>query len=179
MGLTGRSLSSERLAGRSTAPVGRVSTAPTPLVGAGKPFLVGRGSRPFKTRERRNSSSSATPGFLVAAPVGRCISAFAATLAGRVALTLPARSPRFARSLTVRTTLAGKSLRNGSELTTRRASAASAGRARAPSAPKSRAVIDVTARSCAGFTRRRLASSSPRIGRRRSEFGSRRGKLPP
>jgi hypothetical protein len=153
-------------AGRATAPVGRASTDPfEPPLGPGTSC---RASRPLKIRERRSSSSRRTPGFRVVAPVGLSVSSLGgATLAGRATVIRSLLSPAIRRSPAAYAGLTGKSVRNGSALTTRRASVSSAGLV-LPSPPKSFAGIVDTARYCAGFTRCKRAISSARSGRNRS-----------
>ena len=87
-------------AGRATAPVGRVSIVPAePEVGTGRSGRAGLASRPFKTRERRSSPSSDTPGVRAAAPVGlSCSSEVGFTLAGRAMVTGAVRLPAVVRS---------------------------------------------------------------------------------
>src|SRR6476661_1985654 len=78
-------------AGRTTAPVGRVSGVLVVVVTVGS---VGRGSLPLKTRERRRFSSNATPGVRAAAPVGRSGKATAGMeRAGRALIMRCVRSP--------------------------------------------------------------------------------------
>jgi len=141
--------------GLVTAPVGRASTSgPVVVLTAG---VDGRASRPFKTRVRRRSLSSGTPGVRVAAPVALStgwVLEFAR--AGRPTVISPVPPAVFSRA----GALAGKSVRNASEPIARLASASLALCGRRFSLPICWAEADVTARSEAGLTRRRFASSS-------------------
>lgn len=135
-------------AGRTTAPVGRASIAPSVTLGPVFSMgICGLGSRPLNTRERRNSLSSATPGVRTAAPVDRPGNSTAgATRAGRATVTRSLRSPLPPRSGMAFAGLTGRSPRNGSPLITRRADTSSAARNFLLSAPKSFADTPVTAR---------------------------------
>jgi hypothetical protein len=126
-------------AGLSTAPVGLTFNAP-PSFGV---LATETGSRPLKTRRRRRSLSSATPGVRGAAPVGLARPAPGMPGAGRAALTRPA-----AFVLLPGTTagLTGRSPRKGCAPTTRRARSLLAGCGRTARFPKSRAGTAVTAR---------------------------------
>lgn len=152
-------------AGRATAPVGRVSITP------GAAFSVvatGVGSRPLSTRERRNSLSRGTPGVRTAAPVCRAGKSRAGvTRAGRATITRSPPSPLALLAIAF-AGLTGRSPRNGSVPITRRARASFAG-CNLALVPKSLADAEVTARRCAGLTRRKFASSPARRGINRSE----------
>jgi hypothetical protein len=145
------SISRSGRAGRVTAPVGRVSTDPAaPPVGTWNPGRSASPSRPFRIRVRRSSLSSRTPGVLAAAPVGLSLSSLGgATLAGRATVKRSLRSPACPLaplSPAAYAGLIGRSVRNGSAFTARRASTSSAARVLVPSAPKSFAGRAVTAR---------------------------------
>ncbi len=145
--------------GRVTAPVGRASISPTEVV-VFVTGVTGLVSRPLNTRDLRSSSSSGTPGVRVDAPVeddeagGIVLDERLALLSVLVALSTVAG-------------LAGNPDRKGSSLIARRAIASSALLALKSSLPICFAFAVVTARSSAGLTRRRFASSSDRKAVRR------------
>jgi len=124
--------------GLVTTPVGRVSTGPAAPVVTG---TSRRCSRPFQTRERRNSRSSGTPGLRSAAPV---------LLSGQLVLrglsaraTVPGRAfppGRFSRCGRMGTSPTGLFS------TTRRLQRSSATRGRGLSRPKSLRFTVVTPR---------------------------------
>lgn len=137
--------------GRATAPVGLVSGV-RPVFAIGVPT----GSRPLNTRLRRSSLSKGTPGVRVVAPVGLKVAVDAGRAMRLSPLLLPA--PPVGRI--------GKSPRKGCASITRCAMSPLAARPRP--LPKSRAGIVFKARRYAGLMRRRLASSFPRSGLKRS-----------
>lgn len=128
------------VSGRSTTPVGGVGVAGVELV---SDLLVsddsGRlGSRPRNTRERLRSSSNGTPGVLSVAPVRPS----GISITGIIgALTDPSRR--------------GRSMRPGSESTTRRAIGSSAARPRRSPLPKSPRGTLVTPRHLGSLSSRR------------------------
>lgn len=138
--------------GRVTAPVGRASISLLEVF-VFTTGVAGLASRPLSTRDRRNSSSSATPGVRIDAPVDVDVGGIDPILAGRV-VPVAASEEVVGR--------AGKPLVNGSCVIARLASTSSALLVRKSSLPICLALAVVTARSSAGFERRRFANSSDR-----------------
>jgi len=106
-----------------------------------------RGSRPPKTRARRSSPSSATPGARGAAPVERSITGRAGDCVAR-RITFRRARP-LASVVTLLSELLGGTCRRprtGSEVNARRATSIDAGRARKLAAPNSRTGTALTAR---------------------------------
>jgi hypothetical protein len=193
------------VSGRAIAPDGGVSTAGVAsitvsllgrtdgaeLFGADEDCVLvctgstGRGSRPLNTRDRRSSSSNATPGVRSAAPVG--LSGNSILLTG-AATRLPSPPPAAAAppppfappplttpappglplpflALPPTTSLRrGKPVRSGSVSSTRRAIPSSTGRGRSSSLPKSRRGTRVTPRHVLCSPSRATGRSAPPPG---------------